>query len=68
MHWVIGLQTSVLAVDPVVACELALGPLGCGPRAHGEGCLRQLSMDKKDGSPGFHPRSLITQLELKIQA
>lgn len=46
-HWVTGLQTSVPARDPVVACEPALTPLSQGPGVPGEHCLRQTPTDKR---------------------
>ena len=47
VHWVIDIQTSIVAVDPAMECELTPPPLGCGLGAPGEHCLRQLPMDKR---------------------
>ena len=40
IHWVIGVKTSVLAVDPAVAQGPASAPLSCSPGAPEERCLR----------------------------
>lgn len=40
VHWVIGIQTSVLAVDLIVAHKPAPAPLGCGLEAPGKHHLR----------------------------
>lgn len=39
--WVKDMQTSVLAMDPIVACDLALAHLGHGPGFPGDNCHRQ---------------------------
>lgn len=41
------IQTSDLAADPVVACELPSAPRGLGPGAPGKHCFRQWSMDER---------------------
>lgn len=46
VHLVIGIQTSVPAVDPAVAHELSPAPLGCGLGIPGEHCLIQSSTHK----------------------
>ena len=55
MCWVIGIGTSVLAVEHAVAPELSPGPLNHNPGAPGKHFLRQSPMDKKVffRSPGF---------------
>lgn len=40
VHWVIGVQTSALAVEPAVAQGPASAPLSCSPGSPGECCLR----------------------------
>ena len=47
MHWVIGIQNSVLAVDSAVASELAPVPLNHGLGAPIGHCLRQSPIDER---------------------
>lgn len=47
MHQVIGIQASALAMDPVVAFEPALAPLGHGLGVPGKDCLTQAPTDKR---------------------
>lgn len=52
-----GIQNTVWAVDPAVACETCTAPLGCSPRAPGKLDLRQSPVDRREeslcGSSGF---------------
>lgn len=66
VHWVIGIQTSVLAVDLIVAHKPAPAPLGCGLEAPGKHHLRSSPWWKSlCESPVFQQRRSNTSLEQK---
>lgn len=56
-------QTSFPAVDPLLACKQASGPLSHSLRAPGEQWLKQSPMERKCGSSDFWRRSSSTPLE-----
>lgn len=57
MSWIIGIQTLVPALDPVVAHEPTLVSLGHGPEALGKNCLRQSPMDDRSLAEKFQDTS-----------
>ena len=50
VHQVIGMQTSVLAGDPAVACEPAPAPLSHSVRDPGEQCLKTITLSFPGGA------------------
>lgn len=53
MYWITGMQTFIPAVDPTVAHEPTLVPLGYDPGAPGKNCLRQSPMDDRSPAVKF---------------